>query len=496
VKQKNALERAWFHKPSGQSERRQRWLRNRDERDEKVRVKSKATPQPVQGQGMLANLDYLKDRLHRSFWLVPGTMTIAAIVVALGMLWLDATPLGAAISEWSAPYAVGADGARLVLSTIAGSMITVASLVFSMTLVALTLAASSIGARLLDSYIANRVNQVALGLFLATFVYSLIVLRAVTDDRSATFVPHLSVSLAMVLAILSFGWLIYFIHELAKSIQVDNVVARVARELRAALERLPDPGPDTGEQADLHREIRAGMPRWPVEAGGSGYIQALDADGLVALAREHDVLIEMRFRPGQFVIPTCELAWVAGRRETDPELAAKIRDHVILGPKRTATQDIEFSIKQLVEVAARALSPGVNDFYTAIACIDHLTAALAYALDRGLPSNLRHDEQGRLRLELRRLAFEDLADAAFDPIRQEASDNVAVSIRLLESLTMLAGGAPSAERDVLERHGRLISADALRETSNDQDRHDLETRFGALQRALHGESAGTEASDR
>ena len=438
---------------------------------------------------MLANVDYLRDRLHKSFWLVPGTMTIAAIAAAPGMLWLDTTPLGVAIGQWPAPSAVGAEGARLVLSTIAGSMITVASLVFSMTLVALTLAASSIGARLLDSYIANRVNQVALGLFLATFLYSLIVLRAVTDDESTTFVPHLSVSFAMLLAILSFGWLIYFIHELAKSIQVDNVVARVAGELSTALARMPDPGPDGGAQSALHQEVRAGMPRCPVSAGGSGYIQAIDADGLVELAREHDVIIEMRRRPGQFVIPISALASVAGASEIDERLCKRIRNKVILGSKRTATQDIEFSITQLVEIAVRALSPGVNDFYTAIACVDHLAAALAVALKRGLPSNLLHDELGRLRVELYPLAFQDLADAAFDAIRQDARQNVAVSIRLLESLIMLAACAPAAvERDVLRRHGRLITADALRETGNDKDRCDVESRYAALQEALDGDT--------
>jgi uncharacterized membrane protein len=436
-------------------------------------------------QWMLAKLHYLRAQLHTTFWLVPGTMTIAAVVVALGMLWLDTTPLAEAVTQWILPSTVGADGARLVLSTIAGSMVTVASLVFSMTLVALTLAASSIGARLLDSYIANRVNQVALGLFLATFVYSLIVLRAVIDDQSTTFVPHLAVSVAMILAILSFGWLIYFIHDIAKSIQVDNVVARAAGELRTALERMPDPGPDMGDQALLHREVRAGMPRCPVSAAGSGYVQAIDAHGLVELAKEHDVIIEMRRRPGQFVIPASALAVVAGASEIDERLGEGVRNMVILGPKRTATQDVEFSITLLVEIAARALSPGVNDFYTAIACVDHLAAAMALILEKGLPSNLLHDDSGRLRVELHPLAFEDLADAALDPIRQDARDNVAVSIRLLESLTMLASCAPAAaERDVLGRHGRLITADALRETGNDKDRGDIESRFAALQDAL------------
>jgi uncharacterized membrane protein len=196
----------------------------------------------------------------------------------------------------------------------------------------------------------------------------------------------------------------------------------------------------------------------------------------------------MTRRPGHFVIPTSEIAQVAGSSEIDDRLGERIRDHVILGPKRTATQDVEFSISLLVEIAARALSPGVNDFYTALACVDHLTASLGLALERGLPSNLRHDELGRLRLELHPLTFQNLADAAFDPIRQDAYDNVAVSIRLLESLTMLAACAPGAvERNVLARHGRLITVDALRATSNAKDRRDIEARSAALQSAVDPE---------
>jgi uncharacterized membrane protein len=158
---------------------------------------------------------------------------------------------------------------------------------------------------------------------------------------------------------------------------------------------------------------------------------------------------------------------------------------VILGPKRTAAQDLEFSVTQLVEVAARALSPGVNDFYSAIACVDHLTAALALALEKVLPSNLRHDAAGRLRVELYPLAFQDLADAALDPIRQAAADNVAVSIRLLESLTMLATCASSSvERKVLAEHGELVRASALQEIRVERDRHDVQARFAALQDRL------------
>jgi uncharacterized membrane protein len=181
---------------------------------------------------------------------------------------------------------------------------------------------------------------------------------------------------------------------------------------------------------------------------------------------------------------------VAGSTGVDEGLNARVRNRVILGPKRTATQDVEFSATLLVEIAARALSPGVNDFYTAIACIDHLAAAMALVLTKGLPSNLLHDELGRLRVELYPLTFQDLADAALDPIRQDARDNVAVSIRLLESLAMLAPCAPTpVERDVLRRHGSLITADALHQTGNEKDRRDIEARALALQDALDRERA-------
>jgi uncharacterized membrane protein len=230
------------------------------------------------------------------------------------------------------------------------------------------------------------------------------------------------------------------------------------------------------------------MPHFPVMAGGAGYVQAIDAHGLVGLAQEHGVIVEMMRRPGHFVIPTSEIALVAGSSEDDDRLGERIRDHVVLGPKRTATQDVEFSITLLVEIAARALSPGVNDFYTAIACVDHLTAALGLALERGLPSNLLHDDLGRLRVELHPLMFQNLADTAFHPLRQDACANVAVSIRLLESLAMLAAGAPTAvERNVLARHGRLITVDALRATSNAKDRRDIEARSAALQSAVDPE---------
>ena len=402
---------------------------------------------------MNAYLLYLKDRLRSSFWLVPAIMTMLALTLALSMLWVDGQPWSLRYFRWMIIGTAGADGARLVLSTSAGSMMTVASLVFSLTLVALTLAAGNIGPRLIDRFMDNPASQIALGLFLATFVYALIVLRAVTDGTQP-FIPHLSVSLAMIMALFSFGGLIYFIHDLARSIQVDNVVARVAAELTSSLSKLIKKHPEAiAVQTDEKPASSA------VRIGDAGYIQAIDTDTLLDVAIEHDLVIRLRHRSGQFVLPSSIIADVVGPVD---KLHKGMRSAFVLGPKRTATQDSEHGVALIVEIAARALSPGVNDFPTAIACIDHLTTALDVAFRHGLTANGFLDDAGRLRLVLNPLTIDGLADAAFHLLRQEARGSVPVTLRLLEALTLLAEGDPCSEAaDAIRRHGHLIHRAAL-----------------------------------
>ena len=427
---------------------------------------------------MRARIDYWKSRLRSSFWLVPTAMTSAALAMALIMLGIDAATVGTVTGGWQDAFAVGPEGARLVLSTIAGSMISVASLVFSMTLVALTLAASSIGPRVLDRYMANWVNQVALGLFLATFVYALIVLCAVRGG-DPPFVPRLALGLALALAILSFGWLIYFIHELAASIQVDNAIASVGRGLLASLEdrarddEPPRQGPDRLPEPD---------PGSAVTADGSGYVQTVDTEALCQAAIDHDVLIVMDIRPGDFLLPTSSLGRVAGLGT--PELADAIRAAVVLGPRRTPAQDLKFSINLLVEIAARALSPGVNDYFTALACIDHLAAVLARVLADGMPDPRHADGSGRLRLVLRPVTAIDLVDAVFSPLRQMARNSLPVQLRMIEVLTMLTASAGTAgERDRLRHHGELIADAARRDVDNEVDLQAIESHCERLAEA-------------
>ena len=436
---------------------------------------------------MSAYFLYLRDRLRTSFWLIPSVMTLGAGGAAFLMLWIDSIPSSLRIVAWLDVWSSGEASARLVLSTIAGSMMTVASLVFSLTLVALTLAAGSIGPRLIDRFRDNRVNQIALGLFLATFVYSLFILRSITSADPPS-VPHLSIAVAMAMGLTSFGWLIVFIHDLAKTIQVDHVIARVANELTTAFEQLGAQFPGAGPVAAT--EIRSGE---PIKAGRSGYVQAVDAASLLDIADEHDVQIVMKRRAGHFLMSGTVLAEVIGL--VDDELSAAIRKAVLLGPKRTATQDTEFSVDLIVEIAARALSPGINDFYTAVACVDHLGAALDEALTHGLPESGYRDEAGRLRLVLEPFTIESLLSTAFDPLRQTACDSVPVALRLLECLGMLIENHRNpAVRALLAEHADLIHRTALAKTENDRDRRALDDRHASLKAALEGEEARTQRS--
>jgi uncharacterized membrane protein len=428
---------------------------------------------------MTAQLAYWKDRLRSSFWPVPALITLTAIGAAFAMVWLDNQPWGPTIAIWGGGSTGDADGARLVLSTIAGSMITVASLVFSMTLVALTLAAGNIGPRLIDRFMDNRINQIALGVFLATFVYSLLVLKSIRGEGTV-FIPHLSINLALLMAIFSFGWLIYFIHDLARSIQVDNVIAKVAAELEEALDKIATRYPEA-----MPVPVSGRVPGTPIAAGGTGYIQAIGVSTLIDLATDHDLVITLPRRPGHFVIPSTIIAECVG--DTSEKTAGEIKQAFVLGPKRTSAQDFEYHVNLIVEVAARALSPGVNDFQTALTCVDQLTAAIHGAFRNGLPHNGFQDDVGKLRLVLNTITLEGLCDAAFHPLRQAAAANVSVLIRLLESFTLLAGDHHDridVAHRLLAYHGHLIHEAAMSGSFADVDRRTIEDRYTALRAKL------------
>ncbi|MFO7593387.1 MAG: DUF2254 domain-containing protein [Pseudomonadota bacterium] len=407
------------------------------------------------------------DRIHSSFWFLPTAMAGGAMLLAFATVALD-TP----ITDWLSlnlglTFTGGAEGASSLLGAIAGSMITIAGVVFSMTLVALSLASSQLGPRLLSTFMRDTKTQMVLGTFVATFLYCLLVLRTIRRADEILFVPHLSVSLGVLLAVVSMVVLIFFIHHVSVSIQANEIVARVGKELIEGIERLfpetigtgapriPTAPPDADFLDTFDREAR------PIEADCDGYLQFIDGDALMALAMQEDIVIRLLRRPGHYIVATGPLALVwPGNRVTD-QLMERVNDAFALGNQRTSGQDIEFAVNQLVEIAIRALSPGVNDPFTAMTCVDHLGSGLCRLAQREMPSRYRHDTQDQLRLIAPVFTFPDVTDAAFNQIRQYSRSSTAVTIRLLETITEVARYAHRPEdRVALLRHAKMIARGA------------------------------------
>lgn len=431
------------------------------------------------------------DRLRSSFWFVPATMACLAAALALAAVALDKAVGDHWLERLGWSYSGGAEGASLLLGTVAGSMIAIAGTVFSMTLVAMSLASSQLGPRLLRNFMRDTANQVVLGSFVATFVYCLLVLRTIRRADEGVFVPHLSVSIGVLLAIVSIGVLIYFIHHVSVSIQADVVVARVGRELEGGIGRLfpghlGQPGPDAsitprdaGLPAAFEREARS------VGAPEDGYLQLIDADALMTLASEEDLLLRLERRPGHYLVQgqTMVMVWPAER--VTQALVQQLNDAFVFGKQRTATQDVEYSFCQLVEIAVRALSPGINDPFTAVACVDRLGSALCSLARGDMPSPLRFDAHGRLRLVAPGSTFAGIVDTAFNQIRQNARSNPAVLIRMLDAIAQIAGQLQHAQHAAcLQRHADMIVRGAREAVPEADDLLVVEARFLATAQAL------------
>jgi uncharacterized membrane protein len=415
----------------------------------------------------------LWNRLRGTYWFVPSLLTLAAIALGSGLVAIDRRFPDAAGWLWWA-YGGGPDGARALLSAVAGSTITVVSVTFSVTVVALTVASQHFGPRLLNNFMRDAAAQLVLGAFIATFTYCLVVLRSVQGegDGYEIFVPHLATTVAVVLTLLSVGALIYYVHHISVSIQVSEIAVAVARDLEKAIDRLyPDP---IGEDVDAARTGARPAPpdALAVPSRTSGYVQLVNSDRIVTLARERDVVLWLVTRPGDFVVEGGCLARVHPRREREEALVAAVQGAFVIGADRTSEQDAGFSVQQLVEVALRALSPGTHEPFTAITCIDRLGQGLARMACRQIPDPQRSDDDGHLRVVAEPHTFPDLLGAAFEPITRAASDEPGVSGRLLQTLAMLARVA----RRHADRRAIARQADAILHASRGRADADGEAR--------------------
>lgn len=418
---------------------------------------------------VLPNLDDIRtlrwrERLRAGFWVVPAVFVLGALALSTVTIWLDEHW----IDEVPGGFSGGPDNARDVLSTISSSMITFTALVFSITIVVLQLTSSQFSPRVLRTFLRDRSTQVSLGVFVATFTYSLLVLRAVRSDEDA-FVPSLSVALAFAFVLVSLAVFVHYIHHIARAIQVSSIIASVAAETRATIDRMhPDGAAHIGAARPDRPPTRTiASPHEP------GVVLGYDDDGLIALARQARCALVLIPAVGDFVPEGAPLFHVHGDadgRLDDGAVAAC----VALGRERTMNQDVAFGFRQLVDIAERALSPAINDPTTAVQCLDHLHDFLRRLVVREFPTGCYLDPDGELRLAVPAARWDDYVSLAFDEVRQYGHSSVQVARRLRATVDDLLTIAPLERRRALEREQRLLQLSVARSFPDLEDQQTAE----------------------
>jgi uncharacterized membrane protein len=428
--------------------------------------------------------DARREALRTTLWVVPSIEVIAAVALFVVTYSIDRAAANGDLTLPGWVVAGSADAARQILTALAAAVITVVGLVFSITIVSLTLASTQFGPRMLRNFIRDRGTQVTLGTFVATFVYAILTLGSVAHGEHGTFVPHLSITVALALVLVDLGVLIFFIHHMATSIQLPQVIAGIAGDLSDAIDRevASERPATTVEVGPSETEIRFRLEidGAPVAATTSGYLQFVGYGTLIEIASQADAVIELMYRPGHFVVEGLPLArvWPAAAA---PKVARALERAHVTGAHRTLAQDLAFAIDQLVEIAIRALSPAVNDTFTALTCIDWLGDALCKVTAKWNPRQVQRDRQGNLRVIAALPSYQRLVDRAFDKIRQAGRGMPAVMIRQLDALSKIMEYTTTPEqRDVLLQQAQMTRRSSEESVPEPFDRADVERRYDAL----------------
>jgi uncharacterized membrane protein len=431
---------------------------------------------------LLRGSDWRREVLRTNLWLVPAVEVIAAVLLFAGTYALDRAAYDGVFRVPGWAISGSADAARQILTAIAAAIITVVGVVFSIVIVALTLTSTQFGPRMLRNFIRDRGTQVTLGTFVATFVYSILALGSVGQGGHGNFVPHISITVLLLLMLVDLAVLIYFLHHIAVQIQLPQVIAGIAGDLAKAPE-LQAGDPAAGAGAQLATLLIADMdgPGGDVAAPRSGYLQYIQHRTLVRIAAETDAVIHLRYRPGHFLVQGHPYAtvWPAA---VSGQVARELARAHVTGPYRTLAQDVAFGLDQLVEICIRALSPAVNDTFTALTCIDWIGDSLYKVTGRWQPTRVYRDAAGAVRLIATEITYERLVQRAFEKVRQAGQGMPAVMIRQLDALARIMERATAPQdRQLLLDQAAMIERLSAASVGEESDRDDV-TR--AYQRVL------------
>lgn len=423
--------------------------------------------------------------LRTSLWMIPALMGGVAAIIAYVMLFSNLQIALAPLRDQWWVFSGDASTARDLLSTLLSGMITMTSLVVSITMVVLSLAAGQLGPRLIWTFIGDRQIQSVIGLFVATILYTLIVLRSIDSELGPDHVPHVAITLASVLVVVCLLALLFYIHKLARSIISDTMIDVVARNLEHAIEKSPEGRPPT-----IGGPLPSGVVERTLALDVSGYVQMIDYGGLCKLAARHDALLTVKIRAGHYVVRGRACIDVLAPTAPPETFDDAVREAFVLGADRTPDQDLEYAVRQLVEIALRALSPSMNDTFTAITVVDRLAGAIERLGRRAPPPAEYLDAGGTVRVIADVSTYNGLVDAAFIQIRQSAEDNPALLMQLARRLGDLVAVAGTAEQTAaLTRHLEIVRR-LVPEFDEPTDRHDLaRVTVAALQQNEHDDDA-------
>lgn len=435
-------------------------------------------------------------QLTATLWFIPTLLAVCGAILGLLMVAFDYF-LDARLGSFSQFFDVQPSGARDMLAVVAGSMITVAGTVFSITIVALTLASTQFSPRILRNFMRDAGNQIVLGAFVGIFAYCIVVLRTIREGGAESgFVPSLAVAFGVLFGLTGIGFLIYFIHHVATSIQATSIISQIAaetvREIEANFKYEYD-----AKQFDAQIVEQLPKMRWlKIPSAETGYVQNADTAALFDLARRNNFVVQMRRRVGEFTIKDLPLLQISPSNESfmvDAKLIREFNEAYDIGNFRTVEGDVAFGIRQIVDISLKALSPAINDTTTAISCIDYLTAILVCLGKRESPPPLYFCE-GEVRLVVNPQRFEDYFDLSFNQIRQNAGGNVGVILRLLNAMETMGKanqsfkneGERRERHDLLETQARLLFGLAERTIGADTDLQSVARRYEYVRETLEG----------
>src|ERR1035438_9501029 len=390
----------------------------------------------------------LRQLLRQATYNLRGGFLVRPLIIALALgcagamlAWLEETfpAFSDVVPRAIFPSHADPQVAQIILGGIAGSIMTVVSIVFAILLMTLTLASMQFSPRIIVSFAKDRVTQWTLGIFLGTFCYCMAALPA-AHQLPQPFAPVATVMGAMLLALACVAWLLFFIHHISHAISVSHIVDRIASETEVLIDEMM-PGPHRPNATPDPQLLEPATWETAITSPESGYIRFIDTGRLVALAKSYRVKVRVMRRVGHFVPAGTTLMMVYKGDRLSPDQSEELLDTVDLGPSRTLEQDVEFGVLQIVDIALKAISPAVNDPTTGVSCVDQLSRILIRFASRETPAPLLYDPPGIIRASIEWIDFDGLLTSAFEQIRLYSQADLAVSLRLLRALIDIAGTA-------------------------------------------------------